>query len=404
MSTQLSAAPACSGNKITTTAAGAGQGQVIRNAAELSAALRKARGGETLALAGGNYGTLKIRATFGKSVTIRSANPKSPACFSKLHLSGVRNIVLDGLVFDYAFTQGDKDSFSPFIIKASSDVTIANSVFDGDYNAGVGHGRGLRITDSASVSILNSTFRKWWKAITGGNTSNLILRGNNIYDVRSDGMAFGGISGLVVEANRLHNFRGVQGRDHRDMLQIMRSSGLRSTDVVIRDNIFDIGRGDYTQTIFMGSSGKNMNDPNMRHQNVAIENNVIYNAHVHGISVDGVDNLSIRRNTIIRVRRAEGGNVSIPRINVLSSKYVVIEKNVVSSIGGFENQRDWVVIENAFVQDESPSAQGYYDREFIYYATGPKNGYFEYGVRPGGRIHRLDAGSTLVRNYPSSRR
>ncbi len=141
-------------------------------------------------------------------------------------------------------------------------------MFDGDYNAGVGHGRGLRIKKHASISSQGNVFRKWWKAVTGGHSSGLHHPGNDIYDIRSDGMAFGGVDGLTIEANHLHNFRGVPNRDHRDMLQIMRGLQAAQHQYHIRNNVFDMGAGDYTQTIFMGSSGKNLGDPMLRHQNV----------------------------------------------------------------------------------------------------------------------------------------
>ena len=80
---------------------------------------------------------------------------------------------------------------------------------------------------------------------------------------------------------------------------------------------------------------------------------------------------------------------------------MVIEQNAVAGIRGYKNQADWVVLNNAIIQDKSPGQPGYYDREFIYYATGPANGYNEYGVRPGSSIDQLGAGSTLVRNYPT---
>ena len=188
------------------------------------------------------------------------------------------------------------------------------------------------------------------------------------------------------------------------MVQIMRASNERSTNIVIRDNIFDIGAGDYAQTIWMGGDGKNLGDPMLRHQNVLIENNIIYNAHAHGISVQGIDNLSIRKNSVIRVRRAKSGRVTIPQIKVSpDSTYVVIEQNAVGKIAGYKNQRDWAILNNAIIQDTSPSSPGFYDREFTYYASGRTNGYNEYGVRPGSTIDRLNAGSTLAKKYPTDR-
>lgn len=398
--TPVRAAPACAGVK---TASAPQDGQIIQNAQGLSQALGTANGGETILLAGGNYGALIVKQTFKTPVVIRSADPNAPACFTELRLKGAGNLALDGLVFDYAYKPGEKHRTNFFGIGNSHNITITNSTFDGDHNAGIGHGRGLLIMDSSKVTISNSIFRKWWKALTGIHSTYLTLSRNQFYDIRADGMAFSGMDDLVIEYNRFHTFRGGDSRDHRDMIQLMRTSGRGSSNIVIRDNIFDIGAGDFTQTIFMGKSGKDTNDPLLRHKNVLIENNVIYNAHLHGISVHGADNLSIRKNSILRVRQPNDGKVTIPRINVSSSTYVVIEQNVVSAINGYQNQKDWAVLNNAIVQDQTPSRPGYYDREFIYYATGAANGFHEYGVRPGSEVDRLNAGSTLVKNYPTRR-
>ena len=182
------------------------------------------------------------------------------------------------------------------------------------------------------------------------------------------------------------------------MIQIMRVTPSGSTDIVIRDNIFDMGRGDFTQTIWAGGDGKDLGDRNMRHRNILIENNMIYNGHIHGISIYGADNISVRKNSVIEV---PGGH-STPVINISDdSKFVVIEQNAVAKVLGYKNQRDWVVLNNAMIQNQSVSQNGHYDRQFIYYARGGKNGYNEYGVRPDSIISTLNAGSTLVKNYPS---
>ncbi len=405
LSFPLAAAPACSEVGSVKGVSTAQKGDAIDSAAGLAAALKRANGGEVFLLASGNYGRLALKKAFSTPVTIRSASAKAPACFTELQIKGAENIVLDGLVFDYTFTEGDRSSANRFGIVQSRNITISNSVFDGGYDRGAGHGRGLRFKDSATIELRNNVFRKWWKALTGGSSTDVTISGNEFTDIRSDGMAMGAIDGLTIEANLLHNFRGVEGRkDHRDMLQIMRASNQRSTNIVIRDNIFDMGAGGYAQTIWMGGDGKDLGDPKLRHQNVLIENNMIYNAHAHGISLHGVDNLSIRKNSVIRVRRAKTGRVTIPQIKVSSdSTYVVIEQNVVGKISGYKNQRDWAILNNAMIQDTSPNGPGFYDRQFTYYATGQRNGYNEYGVRPGSIIDRLNAGSTLTKAYPTRR-
>ncbi len=126
-----------------------------------------------------------------------------------------------------------------------------------------------------------------------------------------------------------------------------------------------------------------------------MENNIIYNTHVDGISIHGTDNISVRKNTLIHV---PGGH-SAPAINISSnSTSVVIEQNATSSIIGYENQRDWVVLNSAMIQNNCPSQNGYYDKQFLYYALGQKQGYNDYGIRPGSLINQLNAGSSLAKS------
>lgn len=408
MTAPLAAATACKGARIAAKAPNTGAGQAIRNASELSAALRGSRGGETFVLAPGNYGELALHADYKSPVTIRSANPKSPACFTGMFLEGANNIVLQNIYFDYVFSAGDPHFLSPFNIYESRNIQIVSSIFDGDIARGTNseadgysYGIGLRIGRSSNIRLSGNEFRKWWSATLAGQSARVSYLSNNIHTIRSDGINIDALTGLVIENNYIHDFGGAAGsQDHRDMIQIMRVTPKGSTDIVIRKNVFDMGRGDFTQTIWAGGDGKDLGDRTMRHRNVLVENNMIYNAHIHGISIHGTDNISIRKNTLIHV---PGGH-STPAINISSdSTSVVIEQNATASIIGHEGQRGWAVLNNAIIQDTSPSQNGYYDRQFIYYAIGRKNGYNEYGVRPGSLVDRLNAGSTLAKNYPTRR-
>ncbi|WP_425082417.1 right-handed parallel beta-helix repeat-containing protein [Ruegeria arenilitoris] len=402
----VSAAPACSGAELPVRAAPAGESQVIRNASDLSNALQSARGGEVFALEPGNYGMLRVNKTYQSNVTIRSANPASPACFTGFFLGGAANLVLDSLYFDYVFKKDDPHFSFPFSIGESRQIQISNSVFDGDFARGTnseadgyGFGVGLRIWRSSDIRVSGSVFRKWWSGTLAGQSARIAYIGNTIHTIRSDGINLDAITGLTIEKNHLYDFGGAAGsKDHRDMIQIMRVTPSGSTDIVIRDNVFDMGRGDFTQTIWAGGDGKDLSNHNMRHQNVLIENNMIYNAHVHGISIHGSDNISVRKNSVIRV---PGGH-STPAINISAdSTSVVIEQNAVANIIGHNNQRDWAVLNNAFIQNENSSKRGFYDREFVYHARGEKNGYNEYGVRAGSTVDQLNAGSSLANNYPT---
>ncbi|NOD36588.1 MULTISPECIES: right-handed parallel beta-helix repeat-containing protein [unclassified Ruegeria] len=410
-SASSSAASACSGTQITTNAPSTKDGRIIRDTSGLSAAIKNSNGKQTFILDGGNYGDLKIQKAFRQPITIRSANPSSPACFTGLHLKSTSNITFESVLFDYTYQNGQTEFAKPFVIENSSNVTVSGSVFDGDVASGtgtaadgLGTGKGLVVKGSDNVDITHTRFYSWWTALTVNTSSNVDIVGNNIHDIRSDGIKLGSSAAVLIANNYIHNFKGNQKNlsDHRDMIQIQRSSKIGVKNLIIRDNVFDMGSGIFTQTIWAGRDKADPKDPTNWHTNLLIENNVIYNAHSHGISINLANDLSIRRNSVIRVRRNNSENISIPKIRVSkNSQNVVIEQNAVAAINGYNGQRNWFVQNNALIQDTSSSAQGFYDHEFIYYATGPTKGYHEYGVRPGSSIDRLNAGSTLVKSYPS---
>ena len=385
----------------------------VANAAELNQALASATGGETILLAAGDYGALNVNGMqYASDVTIKSADPNAMASFSTASLYNSSHITFDTIKFDYNFASGDKYYNSPFKVESSNNITFANSLFDGDTAHstgtaadGLGISKGLFVNGSSDINVVGTEFHSWWTALSVINGQDVHIAGNNIHDIRSDGIKLNNLDNTLVENNYIHDFSGTDAlSDHRDMIQVQRPQGDGVTNLTIRDNVFDMGSGSWTQTIWMGVDKANGNDPTNWHSNVLIENNVIYNSHTHGISINLTHNLSIRKNSVIRVRSAKSGGVSIPAIRVSpNSTSVVIERNTVSKISGYKNQRDWVVLNNALIQDTSPSAPGYYDREFIYHATGSSHGYHEYGVRPGSAIDQLNAGSALVKNYPTRR-
>ena len=80
----------------------------VSNAQELRQALHRANGGETIELAGGDYGDLDlltfktwgVKAIYDSPVTITSADPEDRASFSGMDLREVKNLTFDNVVFD----------------------------------------------------------------------------------------------------------------------------------------------------------------------------------------------------------------------------------------------------------------------------------------------------------------
>jgi hypothetical protein len=146
----------------------------VSSAAELKAALDNATGGEVILLAAGNYGDLISNHTFASEVTILSADPNDPAVFSLLRLSGVENLTIDSVKFDY--TAGDNAAWFNTGEVQGTNITIRNSVFDGDLVDGTAVGRGLFVRDSSNVVIENNEFYHYWKAAMFQSSTDLWSR------------------------------------------------------------------------------------------------------------------------------------------------------------------------------------------------------------------------------------
>lgn len=390
----------------------------VTNSEELMQALASANGGDTIELTGGDYGHLELwdgRLDFIKydaPVTITSADPSARASFSEIGLHGASNITFDNIILDYNFSDGDPLNIKAFEITNSSNISVVNSTFDGDLvsgtstpNDGFGAGFGLSVRDSSGVFIENNEFYNWHRAGVFGQTTNVIVSGNEVYEVSSDGFDFAAVNGVLIENNYFHDFRKSDSSgSHMDMIQFW-TSGTNTpiTDVIIRGNILDTGDGDSTQSIFMRNERVDSygDGPEMFYQNILIEENTIYNGHIHGITVGETNGLIIRNNTLVEAEGGQplaDGNVSIPTIRVASeSTSVQITQNAVFSITGYKGQSDWVLQNNAFIQNNDSNLPGYYGEVFVSSSMDASSGQHNFIAAPGEMLDLLNAGSSLTK-------
>ena len=384
---------------------------------ELHAALANAKGGETILLAEGNYGELfmaaksKFPITFPSTVTIASADPAKPAVLTGLDLRGAGNLTFDGILFDYTFKEGDNIWKRPFSVVDSDHITIRNSVFDGDLARGVsevddglGWAFGLAFRQSSNILVENNEVYNFYRGMVFSG-SDITVRDNELHSLRMDGMNFSKVSGVLIENNHLHNFvRSADKADHADMIQFWTNGATEpSTDITIRGNILDVGEGNSTQSIFMRNEevDRGRAGEEMFYRNILIEDNVIINGHLHGITVGETDGLVIRNNTVVsHVSGLDGttlASVSIPRINLKAdSVNVEVTGNITSAIGGWSGQDGWTVKNNAFVQNQDPFGPGFYGDVFVTSSMQVRDGAHGFLALPGGMIDLLGAGATAT--------
>ncbi len=404
----------------------------VSDAAGLRDALREAQGGETIALAPGDYGTLTLSGLAPSApVTLRSAEPSDPARLSGMTLRGVSKLRLEGLVLDYAYEPGTRPTGArPFQILGGSDIAIVDSTFEGDMASGTGSaaddgyaaGTGLFARWTRGLEIRGSLFTGWFRAAVLREIDDLAVVGNRITDIRSDGLDLVAVQRALVEGNEIGAFRrSPESGDHADMIQFWTNKTDRpSTDVTIRGNVLHAGDGDATQSIFMRNEevDRGRAGPEMFYRDITIEDNVIANAHLHGITVGEADGLTIRRNTLARVpaavraKQARTRALSVPTIRISPrSRDVVVEDNVTGPLRageggpsglvlGHEAQPDWRVRGNVMAQDERPGAPGWYGDLFVA-ATGTERPLEGLRAHPDGPLADGRAGAPRLAFDPS---
>lgn len=387
----------------------------VASAEALSAALAKATADTVLQLAGGDYGALVLKDVSGGEgapIILRAADPAAPVTFTTLDLRGVKHMVLDGLTFDYTFAPEDKPNLRPFQISGGQDVTIQNSLFDGDMAAGVSAeddgfptGVGLSLRDMTGVLLQGNEIRDFYRGLVVSDSVDVVVKANDIHGLRMDGGDFAQVENVRIEGNHIHDFKRVlESADHANMIQFWTNGTTKpSRNITIRDNILNSGKGWFTQSIFMRNDlvDRGLAGAEMFYSNVTIENNVIINAHLHGITMGEVAGLVIRNNTVVRNAASQGKEDNpglwTPQIRVApTSTKVTIADNVANKVVGYDIQADWAVSGNFLIQDGFPSQPGFYDQVFVAARSGDPTDLASFAYLAGGPLDGVGIGASQL--------
>ena len=368
--------------------------------------------GTVIALPPGDYGTLTLKGgggTLKQPLVVRAATPADPPRFSGLVLNDAAHVVLDGLSFDYTFTAGDPIWVQPFTITKSRDVTIRNTLFDGDVARGVsipddgfGWGIGLSVRLADGFTLETSEMRGFHRGLAVSKSANVTIRANDIHTLRSDGMNFAQVTDVLIADNHIHDFRrSLASTDHADMIQFWTTGTTSpSQDITIRDNVLNSGNGAYTQSIFMRNERVDQGEAgyDLFYRDIAITGNVIINAHLHGITVGETDGLMIANNTLIQNPASRGPEnnpmLFIPQIRVVdAARNVAILRNVVTKLDPPPRGANWIVEKNYAIQNLTRSKGGFYDLVFVDPAGSDPRNLASFAYRPDGALAGADIGA-----------
>jgi hypothetical protein len=260
-------------------AAGLAETYTAGGPAGLKALLGKVRGGDTILLEPGRYGTLALTQDFDSDVTIRSAQPLR-AVFGGITIMGASHIVLDGLRVDGEGVRGNYIE----IDKGADHITIRSS----EIGAASGYDRnfGIRAKSSTNLSYLGNYVHNAVNGIANFHNNDVTLIGNVIDWMASDSFKFSGVNRGLVEGNWGAAHVEAAPGAHVDFMQFQ---GEDTRNMVIRGNVLLPAEG--TDGTAQGIFG-NLSDS-------LIEQNIIVSALVRGISVHTGN--TIRYNTLLDI-------------------------------------------------------------------------------------------------------
>lgn len=271
----------------------------------LQLAVASARPGDSITLAPGVYSSLLIhdREIEGPPVTLTGKEAR----IQSVSIVKSRGWVLDGLVVGGAFQTRNRVIF----IQHSSDIAVRRSLIHGlnvnndPWDDG-GAGIGLRFAQR--IEIIGNRFRDLNMGFVAGSSSDVRFEGNSIAFVR-EGSNWVAVKGANIRCNRFsHIYPNLLRKEHPDAIQGWFNKDGPNQDMLMEGNVILTGGPRAVQGFFLAGSYKPEGDPKNRQRNITIRDNVYYGSSRHGISISGVENVVIERNTILPSPHAQQSN------------------------------------------------------------------------------------------------
>ncbi|WGH77269.1 right-handed parallel beta-helix repeat-containing protein [Jannaschia ovalis] len=344
--------------------------RVVRSTPDsLATDLQGAGPGDVFSLAPGTYAPLAVTGLAGTPqapIVLRAHDRADPPRLAGLTLRDVAGVTLRGLTLAPPATAPDQ----PNLIADSRFVRLENIMIDGPDAL---RRTGLRIVDSRDLLITGAEITGLRTGLLVAYSERVEIRASLLHGLGSDGMNFAAVADLLVEDNTIRDFstRRPEGA-HPDMIQFWTNGTTRpSRRITIRGNRLISGDGPWSQSIFMGNETVDELQPEaeMLYEDVTIEDNVIVNAHLHGISIGDTSGLTIRRNTVVRdpkaLEVAGDPNLSTPVIRIADgARDVLVLGNVAHAVPQGDTREDWLIAGNLIVQDRRPFQPGHYEAVF----------------------------------------
>lgn len=313
----------------------------------------KVKGGDTLLLKDGAYGSVIIEANaaFDSPVTIASKNGKS-AQFDRIRLGqNTRNITLKNL----SVWPRDPSTSGAYLVRSYAtvtDITIDGLDIRSEENAAdfmkwdaakweARKFHGIVLAGQRNI-IVRNTITGVYDGISGGPDS--LIADNFINGYDGDGIR--AVSRGTVRGNKITNCVKTDA-NHDDGFQSFASNGGTISDLVLDSNVIIEWTGSPDHPLRCTLQGIGLfGGP---YVNLTVVNNVVSVSHSHGISIYGANGAVVLNNTVVNNRGLSGLVPYLavrPLKNGTPSKDVLVANNLAMSISGAASLENRIVFRN----------------------------------------------------------
>jgi Ca2+-binding RTX toxin-like protein len=347
----------------------------VSNATQLTAALSAAKGGDTIRLAGGNYGDVNISGkSYASDVTIMSKDPANSATFNTLVVKNSSNIDFTGIDVNFTPTTSTLSFTSAVMVDSSKGIEFTGGEIHGGPSVngvsalatigdatgnvlGKAVGRGMTIQNSTDVRVEKVDIAMFDRGVVLANNNGVVITHNEIHDLRRSGIV-GMSDNLTIQENHLSSSQpwrwGLTNGDHADFIALWTDKSAVS-NIIIRNNIMEQGDGAPILGMWVGGSAA------APFKNVVVDGNAILGTDHQGIMLTWVLGGALTDNTLVKT----AGGSEAPGILIREGST------------GIETHGNYT----AFLQDKSGGANNVHDNVLVQTASAAGAGY-----TPGGLL------------------
>jgi hypothetical protein len=257
---------------------------------------------------------------------------------------------------------------------------------------------GLRYVEN--VELRGNRWRDVSLALQVGSSRNVTVAGNS-FAYMKEGINWVAVKGGTIRCNRFeHQYPNWALGEHPDAIQFWGNRDGGSEDILVEGNFLNLGGPRAVHGIFGGGTVGKLNE----HRRFTVRDNIYYGSALHGISLGGLTDTVIERNTVIGSDHAQvlppptrspDGRTSaalVPKIRLVGDSTGRVSGNITTGLTGAPG----VLVENNLSVSIRGGKGERWDKVFANPPSGPDPKLEDFAVDPKSKAARDGQGARLI--------